>query len=85
MRGAVADADFAQPIIGSKLPNTGANIKFSPDGQAKYTSLVGRDIKTPADLTKALINKEVSPSQIAIEYVNLNVSAPLSLTFTHKY
>jgi hypothetical protein len=71
-RGVVADANFAQPIIGREATNTGANYPFSPEGQQKYTAIAGRDIKYPADLTQALLDAEVHPGQIPVDYVILN-------------
>jgi filamentous hemagglutinin len=45
---------------------------FSPEGQGIYTDLVGREIRDVDDLANALRNGEVSPSQIPVDFVDLD-------------
>jgi hypothetical protein len=65
IRGAVTEANFAQPRIR-------VDEAFSDVGQAKYSALAGREIKTVEDLSLALRNGEIHPSQIPVDFVDLN-------------
>ena len=60
--GVLDDAVFAQ--VRSKPTK-----EFSFDGQAIYSELAGRPIKTVGDLTQALREGVVTPGQIPIDYV----------------
>ncbi len=70
-RGSVAEARFAQPIIGHKVTNTGADVAFSGGGRQYFRDL-GLDVKTPADLSRALSEGRVSPSQLPVDFVDLD-------------
>ncbi|MFJ4291923.1 DUF637 domain-containing protein [Cupriavidus sp. NPDC089707] len=63
--GAVADANFAQSAIR-------ANEMFSAEGAARYTELAGRPIATVDDLASAIRNGSISPSQIPLDFVDMN-------------
>jgi hypothetical protein len=60
--GMLEGANFAQPKINKAQT-------FSPEGQAKYTALAGRPIKTVDDLAAALKDGAIQPSQLPIDYV----------------
>ncbi|MEX3017918.1 two-partner secretion domain-containing protein [Gymnodinialimonas hymeniacidonis] len=63
--GSVDDANFAQTSIRSDR-------EFSPDGQQIYSDLAGYEIVTVDDLATAILNGDVSPSDIPVDYVDLN-------------
>jgi hypothetical protein len=65
VRGAVADANFAQPVIRSDRA-------FSPEGQRIYGELAGREIRTVDDLSDALVRGEIHPSQIPVDFVDID-------------
>ena len=62
VKGAVADANFAQ----SSIRSSGA---FSSEGVAKYSQMAGRPINTVDDLAGALRDGTIKPSQVAVDYV----------------
>jgi filamentous hemagglutinin len=59
------DANFAQ-----KASRT--NKSFSDEGIARYSELTGRPINTVSDLTDALKLGEIKPSQLPLDFVDLN-------------
>jgi len=61
----LSDAKFAQKAINKRR-------EFSPDGQAKYTGLAGKPIKTVDDLANAIKTKAVSTKDITVDYVIRN-------------
>lgn len=65
VRGAVVDANFAQPLIR-------ADRAFSEIGQQTYSRLSGTPIKTVDDLAAALQRGEISPSQVPLDFVDLD-------------
>lgn len=65
VRGAVSEANFAQPKIRS-------DELFSPEGQRVYSELLGREVEGVDDLANALRNREVNPSQIPVDYIDLD-------------
>jgi hypothetical protein len=65
MPGAVAGANFAQPLINE------ARV-FSNEGMKKYSALAGREIRTVDDLTDALVKGQVKASQIPVDFVEVN-------------
>jgi filamentous hemagglutinin len=65
VQGAVADANFAQPVINAKR-------LFSDEGIKKYSALAGRPVATVDDLTSALLSGEVRLSQIPVDFVDVS-------------
>lgn len=65
VRGSVADASFAQPLIRSDR-------MFSEIGQRTYSSLTGTPIETVDDLVAALSRGEISPSQVPLDFVDMD-------------
>ncbi|MCD9120536.1 filamentous hemagglutinin N-terminal domain-containing protein [Cupriavidus sp. UGS-1] len=63
--GTVAEANFAQSAIR-------ANEMFSVEGAAKYSQLAGRPIATVDDLAAAIRDGRISPSQLPIDFVDMN-------------
>lgn len=66
-RGALTEANFAQNTIRSDRT-------FSPDGQRIYSSMAGAPIKTVEDLVGALKSGVIKPSQLPLDYVDINGS-----------
>lgn len=64
-RGVLTDANFAQNRIRSDRA-------FSPDGQKVYSGLAGRPITTVDDLAEALRSGVIKPSQLPVDYVEMN-------------
>jgi len=64
-RGAVKDANFAQNKIRS-------DELFSPDGQRELSKNLGMPIRTVNDLVEALEHGVVTPSQLPIDFVDMN-------------
>lgn len=64
-KGVLTNANFAQNKIK-------ADRSFSPEGQAIYSELAGRPIKTVDDLANAITVGSIKPSQIVVDYVDLN-------------
>lgn len=61
-KGSVADAKFAQGKINKSET-------FSKTGADKYSEMAGTDIKTVDDLSKAIKEGKISPSQLPVDYV----------------
>ncbi|MCK6906791.1 hemagglutinin repeat-containing protein [Enterobacter roggenkampii] len=64
-RGSVANANFAQ----SKIR---ANETFSPEGADRYSKMAGQPINTVDDLANAVRNGSIKPSQLSVDYVEMN-------------
>ncbi|BCR24369.1 two-partner secretion domain-containing protein [Aquipseudomonas alcaligenes] len=64
-RGVLTEANFAQNRIKSDR-------SFSPDGQKIYSDLAGKPIKTVDDLADALKVGTIKPSQLPVDYVDMN-------------
>src|SRR5690606_36583180 len=64
-RGTLTGANFAQNRIKSDR-------SFSPDGQKIYSDLAGKPIKTVDDLAGALKAGAIKPSQLPVDYVDMN-------------
>ncbi|NMZ65918.1 filamentous hemagglutinin [Pseudomonas oryzihabitans] len=64
-RGALTEANFAQNRIKSDR-------YFSPDGQKIYSGLAGKPIQTVDDLADALKVGAIKPSQLPVDYVDMN-------------
>lgn len=64
-RGTLTEANFAQNKIKSDR-------SFSEDGQRVYSELAGTPIKTVDDLSGALRAGTVKPSQLPVDYVDMN-------------
>ena len=74
--GAVKDANFAQNNVIKPTKS------FSLPGQDKYTKAAGRPIKTVGDLTKALYDGTLTPSQVPVDYVRINGTILITNTRT---
>lgn len=65
VKGAVDDANFAQNSIRSDRA-------FSDEGQAVYSKLAGKEIKTVDDLSAALKNGDIKVSDVPVDYVTID-------------
>jgi filamentous hemagglutinin len=65
--GSVGDANFAQTSIRSDRT-------FSPDGQQIYSDIAGYPIRTVDDLSGALRRGDISPSDVPVDFVDMNGS-----------
>ncbi|WP_336947430.1 hypothetical protein [Asaia sp. HN010] len=73
--GSLENATFAQ--VKSKGGKT-----FSKEGIEKYSAMAGREIRTVDDLTAAIKEGKVNPSDIEINYVIVNGKAVIANTRT---
>ena len=64
-RGVLTEANFAQNRIKSDR-------SFSPDGQRVYSDLTGKPIRTVDDLADAFKTGTIKPSQLPVDYVDMN-------------
>lgn len=64
-QGSVANANFAQ----SKIR---ANETFSAEGVAKYSQMAGQPVNTVDDLANAIRSGLIKPSQLSVDYVEMN-------------
>ena len=67
--GSVGEANFAQTSIRSDRA-------FSPEGQQIYSDLAGYPIRTVDDLSGALRRGDLSPSDVPVDFVDMNGSRP---------
>ncbi|WP_026595034.1 VENN motif pre-toxin domain-containing protein, partial [Dickeya dianthicola] len=64
-KGSVANANFAQ----SKIR---ANETFSAEGVAKYSQMAGQPVNNVDDLANAIRSGLIKPSQLSVDYVEMN-------------
>ncbi len=65
VQGSVTNANFAQSRIR-------ADRSFSQEGQQKYSRIAGESIRTVDDLSGAIRSGKVKPSDIPVDYVDVN-------------
>lgn len=58
--------------------------EFSPEGQAKYSEIAGREIKTIEDLSQAIKDGVVTPEQIPVTFIEVDGKKVILNTRTSK-